>query len=273
MTLEKQVPQFNKDFKELENRFKEQVEKDNETCESAYIPNPVQLAAKVNYVLIGMEPSLGRWTKKGNTTEERIKIACEKIGQGLKNFAFSVEDFIVHFCIRRYLCSDLEKYYITDLSKGAMLTNKARKERNKRYKCWYPLLLEEIRLVSNEKAKIIGIGKAVYDFLDKSNFERESNRELLGIPHYSSQATGYRNRLIVGIEKESEFNTFRTQVSIKEIYSVAKDVVDKCHMSQELEKEIFNNLNKHKKLSNSKEKLVFTYKTRFEEINPKQHEG
>jgi hypothetical protein len=31
------------------------------------------------------------------------------------------EDFILHFCVRRYLCGPAQQYHITDFSKGAML--------------------------------------------------------------------------------------------------------------------------------------------------------
>ena len=105
-------------FAKLECCFKQQVIQDNKTWESIYLPNPIIPKTKVNYVLIGMEPSLGAWTKKESNGKNRIKMAQNMIDGGFKNFAFSIEDFIVHYSIKHYLCLDKQEYYITDLSKG-----------------------------------------------------------------------------------------------------------------------------------------------------------
>ena len=59
-------------------------------------------------------------------------------------------------------------YHITDLSKGAMRVTDASSSlalRYERYKRWYPLLCEEIKLVARPNAPIIPVGHVVRDFL------------------------------------------------------------------------------------------------------------
>src|SRR5205823_5284840 len=85
-----------------------------------------------HYVLIAMEPSLGWWARSADE-------ARSKVEAGYRNFLFSIEDFILHFCVRRYLCGAAERYHITDLSKGAMLVERASLARSERYDRWFGL--------------------------------------------------------------------------------------------------------------------------------------
>ena len=92
---------FSEQYAALEGKFKEQVEKDNEDLgiDSCFLAN-VAPKAQVDYVLVAMEPS-----RPANIAN-------------IKNFAVSVEDFILHFCASKYLCKGTPTYHITDLSKG-----------------------------------------------------------------------------------------------------------------------------------------------------------
>jgi hypothetical protein len=56
---------------------------------------------------------------------------------GFRNFVNSLEDFRLHFSIRRYLCKSNERYYITDWSKGAMAVERASVDRSQRCDKWY----------------------------------------------------------------------------------------------------------------------------------------
>jgi hypothetical protein len=82
-----------------------------------FLPNPEPLGP-VEYVFVCMEPSLGGWARSPDEAKARVEA-------GFRNFVSSVEDFILHFCIRQYLCEPTEHYHITDLSKGAMLVERA----------------------------------------------------------------------------------------------------------------------------------------------------
>ena len=63
---------------------------------SVFLPN-IPPAAPVDFVFIAMEPSLQSWST--STQDARAQIEA-----GFRNFLFSVEDFILHFCIRSFLC-------------------------------------------------------------------------------------------------------------------------------------------------------------------------
>src|SRR5208337_1287438 len=120
----------------------------------------------------------------------------------------SMEDFILHFCARRYLCKPQERYHITDLSKGAMHVKQAGLLRMERYDRWYPLLLEEIDLVAYPNAGIVTVGKVVSRHLEERNFLRS----FTPVIHYSGQAGPARNAGIAG--REDIFHGFRESVSL-----------------------------------------------------------
>ena len=112
----------------------------------------------------------------------------------IKNFAVSVEDFILHFCASEYLCKGESTYHITDLSKGAMRVTDASSSpalRYERYKRWYPLLCEEIELVARPNAPIIPVGYMVRDFLCVQKTLRLEDEIL----HYSQSAASHRPKM------------------------------------------------------------------------------
>ena len=98
-----------------------------------FLPVPEPLSP-VQYIFICMEPSLG-----GGSPEK----ARAEIEAGGRNFVNSIEDFLFHFSIRRYLCKPNERYHITDWSKGAMSVERAGIDRARRYDKWYSLLIDE----------------------------------------------------------------------------------------------------------------------------------
>ena len=79
---------FNDAYRQLEGEFRERVAEDHRQWkfESVYLPNMAP-EAPVDYVLIGMEPSLGFWSgKKEQDINERMRTAQEKIDDGFRNF-------------------------------------------------------------------------------------------------------------------------------------------------------------------------------------------
>ena len=104
----------------LETRMRAQAETDGDIFLPSAAPH-----GPVDYVLICMEPSLGPWAKSPAEAKSKIKA-------GFRNFLSSLEDFVVHFCARRYLCEAEERYHITDLAKGAMLVDHAGRARIER---------------------------------------------------------------------------------------------------------------------------------------------
>ena len=181
---------------EEDNRdFEERVKRGD--YRGIYLPN-VRPTGKVDYVLVGMEPSLGGWAD--GQIYAQIQINC-----GFRNFC-GVE--ILHFPIKKYLLRDGETYYLTDLAKGALLTTSPDAGNAKKYEAWYPLLEKELELVAKLDAKVIAIGSKVDGFL-KKKVERNklSGRVYAGsIPHYSTNAAGQRGKMIQG--NEEEFRNF-----------------------------------------------------------------
>jgi len=198
---------FRAAYRELEARMKALAEVDGDV----FLPNP-EPVRPVEYVFVCMEPSLGRWARSADE-------ARSKVEAGFKNFNSSLEDFILHFCIQQYLCEPTQRYHMTDLSKGAMLVERAGVARNQRYGRWYGLLVQELDLVAKPGAGIFAVGKAVAQHLKRRPFPRP----LTQIIHYSGLATRARAAGIVG--HEDDFEEFRSSVSLERVLATAADVL------------------------------------------------
>ena len=131
---------FGERVRDLERCFGAFAERDG----SVYLPNFMP-TGPVDYVFIGMEPSLGAWASS-------LEKAKAKIAAGFRNFMWSMEDFILHTSARHYLCEPGQTYYVTDISKGAMSVKRANLDRTVRYERWFPLLVQEIDLVAKPDA-------------------------------------------------------------------------------------------------------------------------
>ncbi len=245
---------FEQKYEALERRFEEQVEKDNRNLniESGFVHNFVP-RGPVDYVLIAMEPSTG---VPGKDLKDPHQID--------RNFSWSVEDFILHYCIRNWLCRNGESYHLTDLAKGGMKTGLADVERIRRYDSWYELLVEELRLLNKGRGtRIIAIGKVVADYLeDKGLCERVER-----ILHYSRNAASHRDK---GIKAwEEHFPEFSRSVDRDAFDQTVKDVLQDADM--------FSYVNHRPEggrtytLTESRKKLMFLYKMRFGELRAAPH--
>src|SRR5262245_8864327 len=186
---------FRAAYRELEARMKALAETDGEV----FLPNPEPLGP-VEYVFVCMEPSLGRWARSADE-------ARSKVEAGFRNFLSSIEDFILHFSIKQYLCEPTQRYHITDLSKGAMLVRRAGVARTQRYDRWYGLLVEELDLVAAPEAGILAVGNSVAQHLERRAFPMPFTKVL----HYSGLAARARAAGIVG--HEDSFEEFKSSVS------------------------------------------------------------
>ena len=238
---------FHTAYRELEERMKALAEQDG----NVFVPNP-EPVAPVHYVLICMEPSLGWWARTG----ERAR---SKLEEGFKNFLFSLEDFILHFCVRRYLCESEQRYHITHLSKGAMIVNRAGPARTQRYDKWYALLQEEVDLCAYPTAGIVAVGNCVYQYLARRGFPRHFTHVI----HYSSQAGLARSARIAG--HEDSFQAFRGSVSLEDILATAETVLDASNVPSNLRDETLCRLAKAQ-LTASRQQLIFNYKIAFERM-------
>ena len=240
---------FSEKYKVLESKFENQVDCDNRELDiqSEYVRNFIP-PGPVDYVLIAMEPSTGvPWNMPAK------HVAHSQID---RNFSLSVEDFILHFSIRQYLCQGEKTYHLTDLAKGGMKTKKAAVTLQ-RYERWYPILEEELRLLTKpEGTRIIAIGKVVAKFLgNKGLCERVES-----VLHYTRTAAGYRDsRIKPWREHFQEFcQSFDKSAFEGSIRDVLKDAdmdsyIDCCRPEGD----------KPYGLTESRMKLLFYYKNRF----------
>jgi hypothetical protein len=235
---------FDQRYSSLVKKFRRLAESEG----SVYLPT-IRPAGPVDYVFIGMEPSLGHWARMPQEAEKKVR-------QGFTNFAFSIGDFVLHYCIRRYLCcSPGSTYYITDLSKGAMLTNEAKRDREPRYKQWFEVLGDELALVEKETTKTVAIGKAVKHFLEANGLS-----DIHVILHYSSQAAKYRKKWVQS--DEEGFQEFKRHVSNKDIIATAKIVTQQAKMDWILTSASLRKL-ESRDLTDSQKTLMFGYKCYF----------
>ena len=237
---------FSEQYAALEGKFKEQVEKDNEDLgiDSCFLAN-VAPKAQVDYVLVAMEPS-----RPANIAN-------------IKNFAVSVEDFILHFCASKYLCKGTPTYHITDLSKGAMRVSDASSSpalRYERYKRWYSLLCEEIELVARANAPIIPVGHVVRDFLTVQKTS-DLKAEIL---HYSQSAARHRPKMAK--RHPEQFSAFKDTVGLSDIKNTVRRVIEGAELGPCEPEKTLKRLKRGSGLTKSRKQLMFTYKCQFEKI-------
>ena len=237
-------------YEALELRMKELALCDGDV----FLPNS-RPKMPVSYVLICMEPSMGR------STSETVRNDVER---GARNFLSSMEDFIVHHCARTYLCRDTETYHITDISKGAMTVESAGAHREDRYHRWYNLLEEEIEIVADTRAPIICVGNLVHRFL--SNVQ--SPRILEQIMHYSPQAARKRNERVEGLP--DSFEEFSLDFKKDDLIETARLVMREQSIPVYFQDLALNKL-EAQSLTKSRKKLAFIYKNDFEQIQARAH--
>jgi hypothetical protein len=232
-------------YRDLERRMKALAESDGHV----YLPNP-EPTARVDYILICMEPSLGHWARSAE--EARAKVAS-----GFRNFLTDIEPMLLHFSVRRFLCEKGQQYHITDFSKGAMLGKHAGAVRSDRYDRWYDLLQEEIDLIAAPGARVIAVGKAVAEHLRGRKFPRE----VTPVIHYSPLAGQARTDRLEG--HEDGFRKFASSISLEDVLATAQEVLDESGVPLEIYNEALTRVARSQ-LSESRRKLVYCYKLDFE---------
>lgn len=236
---------FIKQYINLEDSFRHQAESDGDV----FLPN-IQPRGPVDVVLIAMEPSLKRWSKS-------VEDAQAKVASGFRNFLFSVEDFILHFSIKSFLCSEGQSYHLTDLSKGAMSVKRADQDRPERYDRWYGLLENELALVAKPSAGFFAIGKQVKDFLSM-----RSNRRFAKLLQHAPQASKHRKAFVLG--REAEFERFASRVRLADIERVAERVMSEAEMPPDMIDGTMARI-RASTLTDSRKQLIFAYKIQMGE--------
>lgn len=239
---------FQQQYRDLEDRMRRLAEAEGDV----YLPNP-KPKGPVDYVLICMEPSFGKWAG-GSVPKAR-----ERVDAGFRNFLNGMDSMLLHFCVRRFLCNPEQTYHITDFSKGAMPVERAAHGRGERYARWYSLLKDELELISKPDARVIAVGNQVYTQLNRSAY----TRPVTPIIHYSSQAGRARAAGVAGHEKQ--FDKFKAQVSREDVISVAHEVLIESGVPAQIYNEAIATIQRAR-LSESRIKLIFNYKLDFEKL-------
>lgn len=243
--------------------------------QSIYLPNISPASESIDYIFITMEPSL-KWHQDLHSK------GLDPLAMGLHNFSFSIEDFILHYCIRKFLCQSEKKegitYYLTDLAKGALKIQEAGKNRNLRYAKWFPLLIGELKSISCMGTQFIAVGKTVYDFLRENQFLKyvslpNYQLTLFSILHYSRTASRYRvkcedtpgNNHIYDVKKISHKDNCEQagicSITIRDIIETAWNVLIDSGIKKVLALKIINRINKP--LTANDNNLIHTYYIQF----------
>lgn len=260
---------FREQYLALEDKFRQQVEKDNKELtvkkdrkeyrlESKFVYN-IEPDGPVDFILIAKEPSTGVSGKKAPAPPN----GKTRLG---RNFCWSTEDFVFHSTIREYLCQGNQSYHLTDLAKGGMPGWKAESTADERYERWYPLLKEELRLVAKPgKTRIIAIGNDVHGFLKPKSLCHSIEKVI----HYSPQGWPARKKAIQ--PAKDRFPEFKSTIDEDAFEGTVRDVLRQAGMDRQyIDFMLEKNVNKSK-LTESREKSLFYYKNRFEELRCADH--
>lgn len=234
-------PSINSQF-DLHNLFSDQVNKDNLQFKinSIHLPNPIYTLSP-KYCLVAMEPLLS-----GKTPE----LFQSWINKSFKNFLYSHGDFILHYCAYTFLCHESFDYHITDISKGAMNTTLANKQRKDRYSNWLNILNYEFEFFGNPL--LIGVGRTATEFLSKAGFQTE-----FSVMHYSQNNCARFNNYYQNHPKQ--YPTHNLHIKLK---NFAMQLLEKADYKKEMRDFTLNKIF-NKELSNWEKGMFLNYMDKF----------
>lgn len=216
-----------------------------------FLQNP-EPECPVQYVLVCMEPSLGRWASGAVQANSRVQ-------SGFRNFLPSDEVALLHFCIRHYLCRAAERYHITDLSKGAMLVEHAGYERAKRYE-------KMVSVAAGRNRPRGGSGRAHhcgrkrrFPPADSTGFQETFHAD------HSLFEPGGTFTTCRDAGREKSFRAFSDSVSLDDVVATAKDVLASARVPAAIAEETLSKLRRFQ-LATSRQQLMFNYKIAFESL-------
>ena len=243
---------LSEEYARLELKFLAKVKEENDAgYPHAHMLSNFVPRGKADFVLIGMEPSL---------EDEHGASTCECIYRKWKNFAYSIGDYVLHFCARKYLCEGMGTYHLTDLSKAQLPVGQAKRSDSwARWKRWYPLLEEELQLVANCGAPVISIGRQVERFLNAKGLKSHVG----SIVHYSAAAGRAQKRAAECQPKAYE--AFRCTVGFEDIEAAVCDVLRDEPNAPSIEGTL-KRLRLSSRFTEHTRKLVFSYKVCFERL-------
>jgi len=198
--------------------FRKRVQDDKKQfhCRSAYVELP-EICPNPEFCLISMEPGPGK------DPDEPPKY---------RNFIANKRDFILNYCAFRYLGKEGFNYQITDMAKGGISLNDAKKTQSERYEIWRPFLMKELELLGNPE--IIFIGKGLYNLNKRKRYFPVSNVEC--ILHHSGANTKHINIYFESIPDDNKHE--HPDNITEEVKEIASDLMKRNNYSAELRDEI-----------------------------------
>ena len=140
-----------------------------------------------------------------------------------------------------------------------MLVQRAGATRTERYDRWYRLLKEEVDLIAKPGARIITVGRAVAEQLQR----REFPRQVTPVIHYSPLASRARTARLAG--HEDRFREFEHSVSLEDVVATAREVLSESRVPAEIYDDALSRVTRSQ-LSESRRKLIYCYKLEFEAV-------
>ena len=126
-----------------------------------------------------------------------------------------------------------------------------------KYEAWYSLLEKELGLVAKPEAQIISIGARVGRFLSDKGLYGHAGT----IPHYSNNAARYFGKESAGKESAGKESAGKESAGKESAYQKFSEGLDSLPQGARL------------RLSESRKKLMFDYKIRFERIREQERSG
>ena len=245
------IEMLRRDEKEISNNVISKIRSYDPNAQAIYLPN-VDPNENVDYIFITMEPSFGKWAR----TEKNAK---EMINKGFRNFLWSKDDFIFHFSIYYFLSKN---YYITDISKVAVLTTTANETRGDVYQLWTKHLLREIDIIGGKGSKIFYVGNIVEKYLKNEIRDKHMAGKII---HYSVNAG--KKRKEARKQDPDAYTKFFTEkkeiISEEKIFEFAENLLRDSIDNDNLINSILERLKKNTFLTESRKELMFTYYLTF----------
>ena len=182
--------------------------------------------APVDFVLVAKMTSIGEQDAADIPPGEFPKIAPPGY-----NLLTSMGDLILNYGARRHLCQPGEKYYLTDLGKCAIppkfVKGKIQKEE---FTAWYPMLLDELKLVAKPDATVVPVGSATGDFLKaQPNFPYRLTTPIL---HWSTAAVSAAK--MAGSLFPREWDEYRRSTSWEDLRTSTEEIFIEAGLDQHM---------------------------------------
>jgi len=258
--FQKAVSDFEQKAKQEVTRIIRDLKVRHPNREMVYLPN-VSPNRKVGNILVAMEPSF-KWASNEADGEAKVQA-------GFRNFLFSVEDVIVHFCAGKYLDGG---YHITDVSKIAIKTEDAAAIREEAWAKQKELLIEELTLFGSDDCRVIPVGKSSPagsgEWIEKNlkgHATLKNTRFCEPVLHYSFNASKYRTKAAgANPDTTDAFKRFDRDWDQAEFIAKAMECMSRMENCES--EKIMLRKRISARLTDSRLHLAFTYKTEFEKV-------